>query len=399
MDECHHVPAINFELIMKHVNAKYIYGLSATPYRQDGKQPIIFMQCGEILYRYDAKEQTEKSDFEHFLVPRFTTYRNIAAKDKAVTTLYKELSTDKKRNEQIVTDVVAAVKAEKTPIVLTERREHVEILASMLEHECDELIKLVGSVSAKERRETIEKLNAIPSDKSLIIVATGRFVGEGFDYPRLDTLFLALPIAWKGKVAQYAGRLHRNYPGKKEVCINDYIDIHIPVFEKMYQKRLKSYSAIGYKVRTLSNEQEEKQASDIIFNGINYYSEFLNDIRRTKKEIIIFSPKANENRVKRLIKSFYSNLKNGVTVSVVFAENGNVSENENKKIDDGIIELKDFGVTVLFKPDVKVKAAVFDQKTVWYGSVNFLGYSGHDDNTIRIENESVAESIIDLFQE
>ncbi len=399
IDECHHVPAINFELIMKYVNAKYVYGLSATPYRQDGKQPIIFMQCGEILYRYDAKEQIEKSDFEHFLIPEFTEYKDIAAKNKGVTTLYKELSTDKKRNEKIVADVVAAVKAGKTPIVLTERREHVKILVSMLENECIEIIKLVGSASAKERRETMDKLNEIPSDRSLIIVATGRFVGEGFDYPRLDTLFLALPISWKGKVAQYAGRLHRSYPGKKEVCIYDYIDIHIPVFEKMYQKRLKSYSSIGYKARTSINECRNDWSNDIIFDGKNYYVEFFNDIRRAEREIIIFSPKINEKRISELIKSFYTNLKSGVTVSIVLSEEIKKTESPDEKIESGTEKLKDFGINVFYKPDVKIKAAVFDQKTVWYGSVNFLGYSSHDDSVIRIENESIAGNIIDLLQE
>ena len=399
IDECHHVPAINFELIMKYANAKYVYGLSATPYRQDGKQPIIFMQCGEILYRYDAKEQIEKSDFEHFLVPEFTEYRDIAAKNKGVTTLYKELSTDKKRNEKIVADVVATVKAGKTPIVLTERREHVEILVSMLENKCDEIIKLIGSASAKERRETMDKLNEIPSDRSLIIVATGRFVGEGFDYPRLDALFLALPIAWKGKVAQYAGRLHRNYPGKTEVCIYDYIDIHIPVFEKMYQKRLKSYSSIGYKVRTSINECRNDRSDDIIFDGKNYYVEFLNDIRRAEREIIIFSSKVNEKRISELIKSLYTNLKSDVTISIVLPKEIKMLESKEEGIGDGTEKLKDFGINVFYKSDVKIKAAVFDQKTVWYGSVNFLGYGGYDDSVIRIENESIAGNIIDLSQE
>ncbi len=247
VDECHHVSAVNFEKILKYANAKYVYGLTATPTRQDGHHPIIFMQCGPIRYRVDAKAQADKREFEHYLIPRFTSFRNIS--DDNITALYKKLSDDAMRNNLIVNDIVAAIKNCRTPIVLTERREHVTMLAELLKPHCDNVIEIVGTASAKSRRETLERLENIPQEESLVVVATGRYIGEGFDYPRLDTLFLSLPIAWKGKVAQYAGRLHRNYPGKAEVQVYDYIDIHVPVLERMYQKRVKSYSAIGYKTK------------------------------------------------------------------------------------------------------------------------------------------------------
>lgn len=153
----------------------------------------------------------------------------------------------------IVSDVAEALKSGRNHIVLTERREHVALLAERLSYCCKNVIQLVGTASAKERREMMERFESIPCDESVVIVATGKYVGEGFDYPRLDILFLALPIAWKGKVAQYAGRLHRNYDGKTEVQVYDYVDIHIPVLERMYQKRVKSYSAIGYKTKLLTN--------------------------------------------------------------------------------------------------------------------------------------------------
>lgn len=237
VDECHHVSAVNFEKILKYANAKYVYGLTATPTRQDGHHPIIFMQCGPIRYRVDAKAQADKRDFEHYLIPRFTSFRNIA--DDNITALYKKLSDDSMRNNLIVNDVALAIKNGRTPIILTERREHVTMLTELLKPHCDNVIEIVGTTSAKSRRETLERLDNIPQEESLVVVATGRYVGEGFDYPRLDTLFLALPIAWKGKVAQYAGRLHRNYQGKTEVQVYDYIDIHVPVLERMYQKKSK----------------------------------------------------------------------------------------------------------------------------------------------------------------
>jgi len=225
VDECHHVSAVNFEKILKYANAKYVYGLTAAPTRQDGHHPIIFMQCGPIRYRVDAKAQADKRDFEHYLIPKFTSFRNIS--DDNITTLYKKLSDDAMRNNLIINDVVMSVKNGRTPIILTERREHVAALAELLNPHCDNVIPIIGTTSAKSRRETLERLENIPEEESLVVVATGKYVGEGFDYPRLDTLFLALSIAWKGKVAQYAGRLHRNYPGKNEVQVYDYIDIFV----------------------------------------------------------------------------------------------------------------------------------------------------------------------------
>ena len=216
VDECHHVLAVNFEKILNYANAHYVYGLTATPARQDGHHPIIFMQCGPIRYRVDAKEQAEKRNFDHFLIPRFTAFRNASTNDKRINDLYLELSENTPRNQMIVQDVVNSVKNGRNPIILTERREHVMLLGDLLSLHFKNIIKLMGSDSVKDRRKAMENLMSIPKNDPFVIVATGRYVGEGFDFPRLDTLFLALPIAWKGKVAQYAGRLHRSYPGKTD---------------------------------------------------------------------------------------------------------------------------------------------------------------------------------------
>lgn len=194
VDECHHVSAVSFERVLKEANAKYVYGLTATPSRQDGHQPIIHMECGPIRYLVDAKEQAEKRSFEHYLLPRFTTYRSTVA-DKGIAAIYKDLAENEIRNDHIIKDVVKALGDGRTPIVLTERREHVLLLADKLAKHCKNIITLFGTASAKLRRETMEKLQAIPPNEPLVIIATGKYVGEGFDCPRLDTLFLALPIA------------------------------------------------------------------------------------------------------------------------------------------------------------------------------------------------------------
>ena len=238
VDECHHVSSITFENVLKSVKAHTVYGLTATPIRKDGHQPIIFMQCGPIRFSSDAKSQIAKQSFERCLIPRFTSYRSITDDKQSIATLYQLLSEDETRNTLIVEDVFKAVEAGRTPIILTNRTAHVTMLAEMLRDKVKNVVTLTGTGNAKEKRETLQHLHEISREEPLAIVATGKYVGEGFDYPRLDTLFLALPISWKGLVAQYAGRLHRENEGKKDVRIYDYIDIHEPVCDNMYKEVL-----------------------------------------------------------------------------------------------------------------------------------------------------------------
>nr|WP_312891153.1 DEAD/DEAH box helicase family protein [Clostridium thailandense] len=242
VDECHHVSAFSFEQILKNVTAKYVYGLTATPMRKDGHHPIIFMQCGPIRYKVDARRQAKKHPFEHYVIPRFTSFRKPVCQDEkewSIAEIYSEISTSQIRNELIINDVINCVKEGINPIVLTERTAHVEMIADALKEKITNVIMLTGRMSVKEKKAEIEKLSSIPKESSMVIVATGKFVGEGFDEPRLDTLFLAMPISWKGTLQQYAGRFHRIYENKNEVQIYDYVDVHVGVLERMYEKRLK----------------------------------------------------------------------------------------------------------------------------------------------------------------
>ena len=249
-DECHHVSAVNFESVLKFCNARYVYGLTATPIRKDGHQPIIFMQCGPIRYTVDAKAQMAKQDFNRLLVPRFTAYRWLTDDKVDYPQLIRRLAEDDVRNNLIVEEVLQTVREGRSPIVLTSLTAHVTTLAELLKGKCQNVVTLVGSEPAKEKREKQELLQTIAPEEPLVIVATGKYVGEGFNLPRLDTLFMALPISWKGNVSQYAGRLHRDYDGKSEVLIYDYVDIHIPLCEVMYRRRLKGYASIGYQIKT-----------------------------------------------------------------------------------------------------------------------------------------------------
>ena len=290
VDECHHAPAFSFEQILKQVNAKYVYGLTATPIRKDGHQPIIFMQCGPIRYSADAKTQKAVQTFNRILIPRFTSYRQLEEK-ASFAQMTQKMAGDNLRNEMIVKDVAEALEDGRSPIVLTSLTAHVSILADLLKPYCKNVITLVGSESTKEKREKMELLNTVPANEPMVIVATGKYVGEGFDCPRLDTLFMALPVSWKGIVAQYAGRLHREYASKKDVRIYDYIDFHVPMFDQMFRRRMKGYSAIGYEVRSEENTGLFAEEKGIIFDGKDYLQPLLSDIKNAKQSIIFAAPK------------------------------------------------------------------------------------------------------------
>ena len=216
-DECHHSGAIGYERVLKYVNARYVYGLSATPTRQDGMTPIVFMQCGPIRYKSDAKAQMARQSFSRILIPRFTPFR--AIEEKSALQYLGDLTKDRARNELIVQDVVSELNEGRTPIILTKRKDHISILADMLAPYCRNVIQLIGTASTREKREAMDRLKSIPDTEPLIVIATGKYVGEGFNYPRLDTLFIALPIAYPNIVQQYTGRLHRDYEGKTEVRV------------------------------------------------------------------------------------------------------------------------------------------------------------------------------------
>ena len=198
VDECHHISAFSFEKILKSSNAKYVCGLTATPIRKDGHQPIIFMQCGSIRFKDDAKKQAAKRPFEHYVIPRFTSLRvplDKNEKDVSIQELYSEIVVNELRNQMIVEDIVRNFESGRNSLVLTERTAHVELLAKKLSERIPEVISLTGGMGVKRTREIMTQIAETPADKPLTLVATGKYIGEGFDEPRLDTLFLVMPIS------------------------------------------------------------------------------------------------------------------------------------------------------------------------------------------------------------
>jgi superfamily II DNA or RNA helicase len=247
IDECHHLPAVSFERILSEIKARYVVGLTATPQRRDGHQPIIHMQIGPIRFRVDPRSQSAQRPFEHRLVVRETGFElPEQASEPTIQELYGLLVTDEKRNERIINDVLLAMEEGRSPILLTERKNHLEHLHQRLKGFVRHIVVLKGGRSMKERLKVQEQLTSIPIEEERLLLATGRYIGEGFDDPRLDTLFLTLPVSWKGTLVQYAGRLHRLHTDKREVRIVDYVDSKVSMLARMFEKRRVGYRAIGY---------------------------------------------------------------------------------------------------------------------------------------------------------
>ncbi len=252
VDECHHLAAVSFEQVVRQSKAKYFTGLSATVARKDGHHPIIFMQCGPVRYRADDRQQAAKRPFDHRVVIRPTAFQLPSYLQSTslppIQDVYAMLAEDDARNHLIVQDVIAAIEARRCPVLLTERREHLETLAALLAQKVQNVVVMAGGMGKRQRTALAERIAGLPVDQPRVIVATGRYLGEGFDDERLDTLFLALPISWRGTLTQYAGRLHRLNAAKTEVIIYDYVDFEVLMLAKMYSRRRAGYKAMGYQV-------------------------------------------------------------------------------------------------------------------------------------------------------
>ena len=251
VDECHHLSAVSFEKVASRAKVKYVLGLSATVTRQDGHHPIVFMQCGPVRLRASAKSLARQRPFTHRALLRPTAFRlpeNIVEERLPIQQVYAALAEDEARNDLIFDDVLNALEAGRSPLVLTARKEHARRLAERLGRFARNVLLLRGGMGAKQRRSVMKRLEEITDVEERVLIATGRYIGEGFDDARLDTLFLAMPVAWRGTLAQYVGRLHRLHPAKREVLVYDYVDDAVPTLQRMAQKRVQGYHSLGYSV-------------------------------------------------------------------------------------------------------------------------------------------------------
>lgn len=243
VDECHHLSAFSFEAILKRARARYVLGLTATPVRRDGQHPIIFMQCGPVRHTA-SRPQTAPARLSVW--PRQVAARLDIAAEAGIQERFRQLAADPARNACIVADTLAAYREGRKVLLLTERTGHLDYLWQALAPNINNLFApLHGRMSKKRRAQVLAALESLQDEAPRVLLATGRLVGEGFDHPPLDTLVLAMPIAWKGTLQQYAGRLHRAHALKSEVRILDYIDGDDPVFMRMWEKRQRGYRAMG----------------------------------------------------------------------------------------------------------------------------------------------------------
>jgi superfamily II DNA or RNA helicase/very-short-patch-repair endonuclease len=252
VDECHHLSAHSFEQVVRRAKARFVVGLSATVTRKDGHHPIVFMQCGPVRHRVDARAQAAARPFDHTVVVHPTAFQSSKDTDPdkraEFQALYQQLVDDEMRNRVICEEIIQAVRDGRSPVVLTERNEHLDRFESALEGKVTHVVVLRGGLGKKQRRATSDRLAAIPLNEGRVILATGKYIGEGFDDPRLDTLFLTLPVSWRGTIAQYVGRLHRLYDGKREVRVYDYADLDVPMLARMFDRRCRGYEAVGYTI-------------------------------------------------------------------------------------------------------------------------------------------------------
>lgn len=371
VDECHHVSAFTFEKILREVNAKYVYGLTATPKRQDGHQPIITMQCGSIRYQVDALAQSVKCQFSHYVIPEFTDFR-VADNGLKYQEICEKLCTDETRNRQIINDVLTAYHNGRNCIVLTERTEHANLLFSSISANIGNVFMLSGKDKVKEKREKLEAIKAVPQDDNMVIIATGKYVGEGFDEPRLDMLFLAMPISWKGTLAQYVGRLHRNYEGKTEVIVHDYADIFVPMLDRMYHKRIRGYAELGYSMNGSSRAD-----TSFLYDSSEYYQKYSDDIKGAVKEVLISAPSIKTSYLKRLVTQLPRNVK----VMIITTLSNELEQTEN--------------VSIVFQENVNQTFTVIDSQIVWYGNINPLSYNRAESSVLRLINSSLAGKLED----
>ena len=250
VDECHHVGAASFDAILKTVNAKYVLGLTATPIRRDGQQPIIFMQCGPVRYTAE-KPKDAPHDLE---VAPHVFHKPIRVSESAgIQEVFRTLCDDDHRTAAIADEIERAFKEGRKVLALTERTKHLDDIVSALDDRVSSLIVLHGRISRKQRAKLFEELDELPEDAPRVVLATGKLIGEGFDHPALDTLILCMPISWKGTLQQYAGRLHRDHVSKSNVRIIDFVDTGHPALLRMWDKRQRGYRAMGYRIAERSS--------------------------------------------------------------------------------------------------------------------------------------------------
>lgn len=397
VDECHHSASETIANILKELKAKYVYGVTATPKRGDGLEKINYMLIGPIRYSYTAKEKAKEQGIQHLVYPRFTRTvppRGVIIGRMHPNEAYEIIHNNDVRDEQIIEDVKNCVSAGRTPVVLSRYKDHSEKLCERLKGYADYVFLMTGNNSKKEHRKILEQMRQVNNDESMILVATGSLVGEGFDFPRLDTLFMATPVSFRGVVEQYAGRLNRDYAGKKNVIIYDYVDNHIPMFDNMYMKRLKAYKQIGYELSSGLNI--DKQSVNAIYDGNNYRETFHKDLLDANKNIIISSPAISGPKVYELINMLKEKQEAGTQITIVTWTPESYGFGDAAYWMQLHEDMRKTGFYIKTVEEYCDRFAVIDQEVVWYGNINLLAKDKVDDSIMRVMSKDIASELLEM---
>lgn len=397
VDECHHAASDTFKEVLQKVTAKFVYGVTATPKRSDGLEKINYMLIGPIRYSYSAKEKAKEQGIPHLVYPRFTRTvfpRGVITEKMHPNEAYEIIRHNEARDEQIISDVKACIAAGRTPVILSKYKDHSEKLYDRIKGSADSVFLMTGNNSKKEHKKIREQLLQTAPEETVALVATGSLIGEGFDFPRLDTLIMATPVSFQSVVEQYAGRLNRNYIGKKDVIVFDYVDSHIPMFERMYAKRLKAYKQIGYKI--CCGLGGEKQKANAIFDGDTYKEVFTRDLLEAEQRIVISSNVISAKRVYEIINILKEKQALGLEVTVI------TWEPESYGFGDAAFwmqlheDIRQAGFFIKTVEDSCDNFAVIDQEIIWYGNIHLLGKEKIEDNIMRVKDKKIAAELMEL---
>lgn len=407
MDECHHAASNTAVAVLRKLNARFVYGVSATPIRSDNLEKMIFMLLGPIRHRYSAADRANEQGISHYFIPRYTRAVDKNGSKEDINRAYEIIASNERRNNQILEDVKYVLANRMTPVILTRTKEHAKYFYEQLKDIADNTFLYYGDNTDKDNREIRNTMKSVSEDETMLLIATGSKIGEGFDLPRLNTLFLAAPISFEGRLEQYVGRLNRNYPEKNAVYVFDYIDSHMRYFDKMFNKRLRTYKKIGYTMLSFEDITRRQDAfaksafvsqcdiSEInaIYDSQNYINQFEQDIISAKKNVVISSPSINEKKIYRLLDIVKELQEKGVEILVYTKPADSYSYGDSSDIEKLIFELKEHGIEVVLDEEAEC-FAIIDELIVWHGGMNLLGKADGWDNLIRVEDNKIAEELM-----
>ncbi|MCD8109085.1 MAG: DEAD/DEAH box helicase family protein [Clostridiales bacterium] len=402
LDECHHAASDTIVDVLQEVCAKYVYGVTATPARGDGLEKINYMLLGPVRYEFTAKDRAKEQGIAHLVISRFTraVAPRFGTEKMHPNEAYEILRNNDDRDEIIIHDVKQCIDEGRTPVVLSRYVDHSRKLFERLQGYADRIFLLSGGNSKKEHREIIDQMNKVQPDESMILIGTGKLVGEGFDFPRLDTLIMATPVSGKNVVEQYAGRLNRDYAGKKDVIIYDYVDSHIDMFEKMYYKRLKAYKQLGFDMYSetvrAKNTGERDEQPGAIYNSEIYYERYRQDLCSARIEIVISSPVISEKKVDELINLLGERQLDGLKVIIVTWKPDMYGFGDSVYWMELQERMRNAGFEMNLVEDYCTHYCIIDRVLVWYGSMNFLGKEDAEDNLMRVSDRRIAAELLEM---